>query len=178
MRHGRLIYLVGPSGAGKDTLLRWIATQAPAALHIARRCINRAGDDPNEAHEAITAARFAELAAAGAFALRWEANGLHYGVRHAELAPLAQGRDVLLNGSRAHLATARQSHPGLRAVLLGASPEVLRQRLLARGREDAAAVEARLARNALLERGDFDLRIVNDGAPEVAARQLLELLAN
>jgi ribose 1,5-bisphosphokinase len=80
--------------------------------------------------------------------LSWQANGLHYGIPIEIDQWLQQGHDVLINGSRAHLAQAQQRYPELLAVLLTVEQNVLRRRLLARGRESVAEIEARLERNA------------------------------
>jgi ribose 1,5-bisphosphokinase len=178
--NGRLIYLIGPSGAGKDTVLRWFRDhpQLCPSLYVARRTISRRDGDPHEPHEAVGATEFARLRERGEFAMHWEANALHYGVRHAELRALEHGLDVLVNGSRRYLLQARHRYPYLIAAHLTAPPKVLRARLLARGRETTDAIDARLMRSAQLAAvvGKADVEVVNDGAPEEAARQLLQLL--
>jgi ribose 1,5-bisphosphokinase len=84
----RLIVVVGPSGAGKDSVLRgWRA--APDAPHFAQRVITRA-PDATESHEAVVPGDFAGLRAQGLLATWWRAHGLDYGVRRAQLEPLAQ----------------------------------------------------------------------------------------
>ncbi len=178
--HGRLVVLVGASGAGKDTVLRWIA-QHPGdfpGVHVARRSIDRPAE-PSEDHEPLSDADFDALLRGGAFALRWRAHGRRYAVRHAELEPLARGMHVLLNGSRAHLARLRARHPDLLLVQLRAPDALLRARLLARGRESAAEIDARLLRNARLQaalRG-VDVDLVNDDTPRHAALLLQRELA-
>ena len=156
----RLIVVVGPSGAGKDSLLRgWRAAPAPPAF--AQRVITRA-PDAHEAHEAVTPGDFSGLHARGLLATWWQAHGLDYGVRRSQFEPLAEGRWVVLNGSRAHLPALRAQAPGLRVVSVSAPAAVLASRLAARGREDAAARDARLAR-ALAAPVAADLDLVNDG---------------
>lgn len=146
---GRLIYLMGPSGAGKDSLLQAAALPlAERGAHIVRRVITRSAEAVGEDAEAVTPAAFAERESDGAFAMSWRANGLRYGIPRQLDAWLAQGQTVLVNGSRGYLAEARRRYPDLLAVLLKVEPEVLRQRLLARGRESLDEIEARLARNA------------------------------
>ncbi|HEY8976806.1 MAG TPA: phosphonate metabolism protein/1,5-bisphosphokinase (PRPP-forming) PhnN [Burkholderiaceae bacterium] len=158
----RLIVVVGPSGAGKDSVLRgWRALLGEAAPAVARRVITRA-PDTSEAHEAVTPGDFAGLRDRGLLATWWHAHGLDYGVRRSELAPLAGGRWVVLNGSRAHLPALRAQAPGLQVVSVSASEHVLASRLAARGREDAAARDARLARR-VADPVDADLSLVNDG---------------
>ena len=177
---GRLVYCMGPSGAGKDSLLDWLRHHLPAAHapHWARRTINRTAAPGGEAHESVDAAAFQQLRAQQAFALHWEANGLHYGVRHAELAPLSQRRWVVVNGSRAYLPQALQSHPDLVAVHITASPDVLRRRLATRGRESAAQIEARVRRAANYQPPPHAaaVEVHNDGALDDAGRALMKAL--
>jgi ribose 1,5-bisphosphokinase len=158
----RLIVMVGPSGAGKDSVLRgWRASLGAEAPAVARRVITRAPDD-SESHEAVTLADFAGLRERGLLGTWWQAHGLHYGVRRSELAPLAGGRWLVLNGSRAHLPALRAQAPGLRVVSVSAPAPVLASRLAARGREGADARDARLARVVAVP-VEADLHLVNDG---------------
>jgi ribose 1,5-bisphosphokinase len=146
---GRLIYLIGPSGSGKDSLLD--AAREPMAARgcrIVRRVITRSAEAKGEAAQAVSVERFDQMQAQGAFALSWSANGLHYGIPNEIDQWLADGHDVLINGSRGHLPQARARYPDLLVVLLSVDQAVLRQRLLARGRESAEEIEARLGRNA------------------------------
>lgn len=151
---GTLVVVTGPSGAGKDSLMAWLAAHWPRApgwpaLHLARRTVTRAAAASGEvAHECVDVAGFAQLQAQGLLGMAWQAHGLSYGIRHSELAPLAQGACVLVNGSRAHVAQALAQHPGLVELCISAPPDTLRQRLLARQRDNPADVQARLARNA------------------------------
>lgn len=149
----RLVYVVGPSGAGKDSLLQWLVQHPPAGtqLHLARRTVTRPASAGGEGHESVDAAAFTALLDAGAFALHWSANGLHYGIREQEFVALDTGAWVLVSGSRAHLPIAQKSYPGLSAVHVHASAGVLRQRLRARQRESNAEVEARLHRALAFE---------------------------
>ncbi|WP_439859101.1 phosphonate metabolism protein/1,5-bisphosphokinase (PRPP-forming) PhnN [Pseudomonas sp. MBLB4136] len=146
---GRLIYLMGPSGAGKDSLLD-AARQRLAARGclIARRAITRVGRTLGEDAEVLSPEAFAECEQSGAFAMSWRANGLAYGIPRQIDDWLAAGHDVLVNGSRGYLEAARRRYPELVAVLLTVEPDVLHQRLLRRGRETAAQIDARLHRSA------------------------------
>ena len=158
----RLVVVVGPSGAGKDSVLRgWRAALGADAPAVARRVITRA-PDASESHEAVTPGDFTGLRDRGLLATWWQAHGLDYGVRRDELAPLAAGRWVVLNGSRAHLPALRAQAPGLRVVCVSAPAPVLASRLAARGREGADARDARLAR-AIAAPVEADLHLVNDG---------------
>ncbi len=177
----RLIYCMGPSGAGKDSLLDWLRAHlpTPCPVHWARRTISRAAVPGGEAHESVSPETFAVLRHEQAFALYWDANGLGYGIRHAQLAPLAQGEWVLLNGSRAYLTEALVHFPHLVAVHITASPQVLRKRLLSRGRETADEVEARVQRALAYTPppGTASLEVHNNGTLNDAGEQLLHALA-
>ncbi|MFV9685130.1 phosphonate metabolism protein/1,5-bisphosphokinase (PRPP-forming) PhnN [Pseudomonas sp. NY15367] len=145
---GRLIYLMGPSGSGKDSLLQ--AARAPLEAHgcrFARRVITRSAESVGEDALGVSPAEFERLEGEGAFALSWHANGLAYGIPREIDDWLSAGQDVLINGSRGHLEAARQRYPDLLAILLQVDEAVLRQRLLARGRETPEQIEQRLARS-------------------------------
>jgi phosphonate metabolism protein PhnN/1,5-bisphosphokinase (PRPP-forming) len=169
----RLIVVVGPSGAGKDTLLqRWRERLGPGApVHFIRRLVTRPAEVGGEAHEALTHEALAALRAAGALAFEWQAHGLAYAVRRASLQPLRQpGQWLVLNGSRHHLQTLRTQAPGCRVVEVTAPPPLLQARLQARARETAEVVQQRLHRAAPPCRAD--LTLVNDGDPAECANAL------
>lgn len=169
----RLFFVVGPSGAGKDTLLSG-AIAADPALHWARRVITRPESAGGEPFEGVTEAEFAMRLARGDFALHWDAHGLRYGVPHSELP---KGRDVLLNGSRAAIPQALATFPGLRVMHITAPIAVLADRLLGRGRETRDQIERRLTRaSEPLPAGIPVIEIVNDAAPEVGISRLLQAI--
>lgn len=178
----RLLYVVGPSGAGKDSLLEWLRTHLPEAhqLHWARRTISRPATTDGEQHESLPPDAFGPLVEHGAFGLEWTANGLRYGVRHAELAPLQQGRWVVVNGSREHLPRALALHPTLVAVHITASAATLRARLATRGRETEAQMAARIARAAAfaMPPASTTIEVHNDHALAQAGEQLAQQLRN
>ncbi|WP_420170600.1 phosphonate metabolism protein/1,5-bisphosphokinase (PRPP-forming) PhnN [Pseudomonas alloputida] len=176
---GRLIFLVGPSGSGKDSLIDASREQlAAAGVEIARRVITRSAEAKGEAAQGVTPEQFDTLRAQGAFAMHWRANGLDYGIPRQVDQWLAAGRAVLVNGSRAYLPEARQRYPDMLAVLVEVKPEVLRQRLLARGRESAEEVEQRLARSARLQAAaDPSVHVLdNSSTLEAAVAAFVSLL--
>lgn len=146
---GTLIYLIGPSGSGKDSLLQAARpTLEQKGCHIVQRVITRSAEAVGEQAQAVSPSEFDHLENQGAFAMSWRANGLAYGIPAHINDWLAAGDDVLVNGSRGYLPEARRRYPDLLAILLTVQPGVLRERLLARGRESAGEIDARLARNA------------------------------
>lgn len=165
----RLIVVVGPSGCGKDSVLRhWRAHWPPGRVHLARRTITRSAD-AHEPHESVSDEDFAQLVRASEFATAWQANGLRYGVRRHELRGLADGAWVVLNGSREHLPSLRRQAPRLHVVEITASHETLAHRLRARAREDADAVARRLERRIDTA---ADLLLRNEGSLDEAAGAL------
>lgn len=169
----RLFFVVGPSGAGKDTLLSG-AIAADPTLHWARRVITRPETAGGEPFEGVTGAEFSTRLARGDFALHWDAHGLRYGVPFAQLP---QGRDVILNGSRAAISQARAVFPSLRVIHITAPITVLADRLAARGRESHADIAARLSRADLSLPGDLPvIEIVNDATAAQGVARLLQAL--
>ena len=165
----RLIVVVGPSGAGKDSVLQaWAELRGPNEhVHLAQRVITRPHDGGAEQHESVSEEAFTALLHQGALATHWDAHGLRYGVRHREFAPLAAGDWVVLNSSRVHLTTLRAQAPKLNVVEITAPAELRAQRLAHRGREDASEVAERLQRDTPPVHADLSL--VNDSSlPEVA----------
>jgi ribose 1,5-bisphosphokinase len=145
MTAGRMIAVVGPSGAGKDSLIAGAIAARPD-LVWAKRVITRPSAAGGEPYDGVTQAEFAARKASGQFVLDWHAHGLSYGIPASVLADLAAGRDVIFNGSRAELAAASRQFPDLIVVLITASTAILAQRLAARGREAEADIAVRLAR--------------------------------
>lgn len=173
---GRVFAVVGPSGAGKDTLLAGAVAATPA-LHWARRVITRpqvAGDEP---FEGVTPHEFDALSQAGTFALEWPAHGLRYGIRTSEFDGLTKGCDVVFNGSRAALPLALNRFPALTVLRISAPSKVLAERLAARGRETMAEVEARLARASYeVPEGLPVIDICNDSTPALGIARLIAAL--
>ena len=169
-----LILIVGPSGAGKDTLING----ARAALadnprfRFVRRIITRPGDMGEEAHESVTEQAFELRREAGDFALTWRAHGLHYGIPADIAMDLARGRVVIVNVSRAVVAEAVARFP-VGVIEVGAPANVLARRLAARGREDAVDVARRLSRAIELPLPVDRERVMNDGTIEAGVRKML-----
>ncbi|AWD20240.1 phosphonate metabolism protein/1,5-bisphosphokinase (PRPP-forming) PhnN [Fuscovulum blasticum] len=165
--------IVGPSGAGKDTLIAGALAARPDLRRV-RRVITRPAEAGGEEFEGVSEADFARRRDAGEFALHWPAHGLHYGIPRAQIDGPG---DVIFNGSRAALRAARAVLPDLRVILITAPDAVLAERLAARGRESAADIQARLARAGFaLPEGIAAVTVVNDGAPERGIARLLAAL--
>lgn len=175
--NSRLVYVVGPSGAGKDSLLGWLKERLPSHLpiHWSRRTITRASGVGGENHESVDANEFERMLTKDDLGMHWFANGLHYGIRHSELEWLQKNHWVFVNGSRAHLPLAAQKFPGMVILHITASEAVLRERLILRGRESSDNIEARIQRSIQMQwpANCPRLSVFNDGLLEDSGIQLL-----
>ncbi|MEO6014437.1 MAG: phosphonate metabolism protein/1,5-bisphosphokinase (PRPP-forming) PhnN [Devosia sp.] len=162
---GTLVLVVGPSGAGKDTLINAAraALAGDAGYVFPRRVVTREAVAALEDHDSISTADFALQERNGAYALSWEAHGLRYGLPVSLVADLEAGRVVVLNASRAMIATATAKFPGTKVVLIEASREMRAARLAGRGRETEAEIAARLDREVRAPMPEA-IRIDNSGA--------------
>lgn len=162
--------IVGPSGAGKDTLIAGAIARRPD-LRLVRRVITRPESAGGEDFEGVTEAEFAARKSAGEFALEWLAHGLHYGIPRSQT--VGPGL-ILFNGSRAALPAAQRAFPDLRVILVTAPDAVLATRLAARGRETHADIAARLARASFsLPDGVAATVVMNDATPADGIARLL-----
>lgn len=175
---GRLIYVMGPSGAGKDSVIGFVRQAGnPHRMAVAHRYITRPAAADAENHIALSEGEFASRRQAGWFALAWHSHGLNYGVGREIDLWLESGRAVIVNGSRAHLPEAARQYPTLLPVLVTAPPEIRLARLQARKRESGGDIQARIDRQVDL--GELAHRIVeidNSHALDIAGTALLRLL--
>ncbi|WP_136069103.1 ribose 1,5-bisphosphokinase [Modicisalibacter radicis] len=149
-KRARLVYLMGASGVGKDSLLDEVRRHRPEWL-VAHRYITRPSGT-SENCVSLTAEEFERRRRLGLFCLDWHAHGLDYGLGIEIPAWLERDQVVIVNGSRRALATARERFGDrLLPVLVTAQPSVLRERLIRRGRETRHEIEARLRRHRQLE---------------------------
>jgi thymidine phosphorylase len=178
MTSGSFFFVVGPSGAGKDSLIDGARQQLdPTRFIFAKRTITRPADSGGEAHQACTQTEFALLEQQGHFLITWQAHGLSYGLPITLLEALAAGQHVIANGSRAMVAQLTKGVPNLVVVEIGAPPEILAQRLAHRGRESAADVAKRLARKTEpYPEGTQVLRVTNDQTPAIGISRFLATL--
>ena len=95
---GRLVLVVGPSGAGKDTLIAGAraACADDASVVFPRRVVTRPSSAAED-HDTMATDEFTQAVADGAFALWWEAHGNRYGIPSAIDDDIRAGRTVVCN---------------------------------------------------------------------------------
>lgn len=176
---GTLVLVVGPSGAGKDTLIgeaRRLLEDEPRIV-FARRAITRPPGDPTEQHLAITPAEFAAQEARGEFLLSWPAHGLSYGIPVAYERMLDQGHIVVANVSRTVIREAERRIANVVVLHITAPIAILAARIAARGRERVDEIAERLHRQPPLAVSRAEVcEIVNDASIEIGARRIADLL--
>lgn len=172
---GRLFAVVGPSGAGKDTVIN--ATLKECA-HIKRvkRVITRPNSAGGEDIQSVSQQDFDRMKADGRFALTWCAHGLSYGIPREIDDRLAAGQSLVFNGSRKALDEIIAQYPDICVISIEAKPEVLAKRLAERARETSEDITARLKRaERAMPNGTHVIRISNDGPLETAVSALIDV---
>lgn len=173
---GKLIWLMGASGSGKDSLLAALRQQEHTQLLVAHRYITRAANAGNENHIALSEQEFFTRASHNLLALSWHANGFYYGIGIEIDLWLNAGFDVVVNGSRAHLPQAQARYgAALLPVCLQVSPDILYQRLQNRGRETEAEIAQRMERAARYMPSDCHI-LNNDESLLKSVESLLALI--
>lgn len=168
---GRVVYVMGASGSGKDTLIK-AAADALAdhpGIRFAQRVITRPADPEGENHQPMTREAFNTRAEQGRFAMHWFGNGHGYGIGMEINDWLNAGQIVVVNGSRQWLEQARDRYEGLLPVLIVVTPAILRQRLLQRGRESVAEIEARMQRHQQMQPPSGQCIVINNDGPLIEA---------
>lgn len=175
----KLFYVIGASGAGKDSILRY-SRQRIEELDkcvFAHRYITRHSGAGGENHIELSLKEFSYRSCSGFFCMEWGSHGLRYGIGREVRFWLEQGSSVVVNGSRAYLEQARLDFPEIVPVLIQVSPETLRERLLARKRESVEEIDKRISRSRELSFSDSDLhQIDNDGELCEAGDRFLRLV--
>lgn len=176
---GRLVLVVGPSGAGKDSVMMGAraALRGDGGVVFPRRFVTRLSNPDAEDHVSMTETEFSVAAAEGAFALWWRAHGNSYGIGRVIESHLGCGATVVLNCSRASVSEACQRFANVTVVEITAPEDVLVSRIVARGRETAEQARERMARKVPDYPGGVRVvRIVNDGPLERAVTRFCEVL--
>jgi ribose 1,5-bisphosphokinase len=173
---GVLVLVVGPSGAGKDSLIN--AARATLAndprFVFPRRTVTRPASQWED-HYSVDEPTFMAALDAGAFALSWQAHSLHYGIGAAVNAELDNGKIIICNVSRGIVDEARKRYGRVHVVMIDVQPDVLTARLRARGREPDAASRTGDGRPRI-EPAQCETIIDNSGTLDAAAATFIDTL--
>lgn len=169
--------VVGPSGAGKDTLLG-IAREklAPHPIILFPRRLVTRSSSIWEDHDTIGEADFEQAMVEGQFTLAWRAHGHGYAIPGACLRQAEAGYTIVCNVSRTVVERARRYLPNVSVVEITAPASILAARLASRGRTEDADIKTRLERSQMVAPVEADLIIVNDGPPSAGAGLLADFL--
>jgi ribose 1,5-bisphosphokinase len=174
---GRLVLVVGPSGAGKDTLINLARTACAGDPNIVfpRRVVTRRAS-AFEDNEEMDVPAFQRALADGRFALHWEAHGHSYALPRSIDDDIGAGRAVVVNVSRGVIDMVRRLYRNVVVVAITAPADVLVARLASRGRSSDADLGERLHR--VVDEGARvpDMTIVNVGDAGVHAKVLAKII--
>ncbi|OSJ32932.1 phosphonate metabolism protein/1,5-bisphosphokinase (PRPP-forming) PhnN [Bradyrhizobium japonicum] len=176
---GRLVLVVGPSGAGKDTLLRLAQAACVDDRDIVfpRRVVTRESSE-TEDNMAMSQDEFRRAREHGDFAVHWEAHGHSYALPLEINDGILAGRAVVANVSRTVIGALRQAYTNVVVVAITAPPDVLAQRLAARARHSDGNIADRLARSVDDASANADVTILNAGSADYHSRQLVRVIRN
>jgi len=175
---GLVVLVVGPSGAGKDAVIREVRDRLAHDTRFVfpRRIVTREASGAED-HASTTPADFEARLRQGAFALHWQAHGLHYGIPAQIDDAVRCGSTILFNASRHAAPPARSRYSNAAVVIIDAPLEVRAARLAARGREHGEEIASRLVRLVPgFSTADADFVIDNTGTVARAADLLVAWL--
>lgn len=177
VKAGGFVFVVGPSGAGKDSLIAYArgAFAGNERILFPRRIVTRASSE-HEDHDSLNEASFAEAESSGAFALSWRAHGLGYAIPKAAREDVEAGKVAVCNISRRVVPWSRVHLPNVAVVEVTAPAEILAARLAGRARLEDGDLAARLTRS-LEVWTPVDASIVNDRSIDEAGRELVALIS-
>jgi thymidine phosphorylase len=177
---GCFFLVVGPSGAGKDSLMdgaRHRLSKQPFVF--AKRVITRPPGMVGEDYTSCDPATFTQRKSHGDFLFTWQAHGYEYGLERDLLEQQANGKHIVANGSRLSVQAIKLAVRQLVVVQVTAPIELLATRLAKRGRETESEIKQRLTRGAIQLPADVEvITIENDDTLEVGIDRFTEALVS
>ena len=172
MNKGSLIIISGPSGSGKDTVLKKLFEKMPE-IEFSISSVSRPmreGEIQGEKYNFITPEQFEQMIVDDALLEYNVYCGNYYGTPKAPVERcIASGGEIILEVDVNGAANVRKNCPDNFSVFIAPpSFEVLRNRLVNRGTETSDVIEKRLnqAKNELDRAKEYDYIVVNDNLDE------------
>ena len=191
---GWFVAIVGPSGAGKDTVMNAVhhaLKNNPEFLFVRRTITRKAGINSfndhaetsenigNEDNIGVSLEEFLELSEKASFSLQWFAHGIHYALPIGIVDEVRKGKIVIANVSRAELGHAKELFGKVFVIEINAPIGILKERLISRKREKITDIEERLERANIpirLPKGAKYCYIDNSGNINSAVDKVLSIL--
>ena len=181
MSRGNIYIISGPSGSGKDTILKEVLKIRSDVFfsisHITRKM--RVGEVEGDKYHFISREEFEEQLAKNAFLEYNEYSGNYYGTPKAPIEEhLSKGDDVVIECDVNGASALRDILTDVTSIfIMPPSFEVLRKRLVGRGTETTEQVERRMneALNEIRRADEYDYIVVNDDL-ESAVEDFLTVL--
>ena len=177
----KVFVITGPSGVGKGTLIRGLLERVPE-LQLSVSATTRAarpGERAGLHYHFMTAEQFDRHVAAGDFVEHATYSGSRYGTLRSELdRRLRDSVPVVLEIELQGARQVREAIPDAVAVFIAPpSREALRARLVGRGTDAAAQIDARMqtAEGELEAQPEFSHVVVNDRL-EQATQELAQIV--
>ena len=165
---GALFLLDGASSSGKSTLVDRLTADSRSLELVPRYCTRdrRSDDEGRREYIFVSHEAFRERAAQGAFIeYRDFKFGMSYGLPWAEaIMPLLEGRPALGVINLGNVESVKTLFPEAVTVLVDASLETIRRRLLARGVNTQEQIDERLGNAARVQefRKFYDYVVTNE----------------
>lgn len=182
MSRGLLIVISGPSGVGKDTVIRRLLELEPNLVYSVSGTTRapRPGEKPDENYTFLTRDQFEELVEKGAFLEHATYNGNLYGTFRDRVERARDGgRDVVLKIDVQGAEQVRRMVPDAISIFVVAPSEQERERRQAeRGSESAEDIRSRtkIAEREMARAADYDHVVTNDDVERAVGeiRQIID----
>jgi guanylate kinase len=181
MKRGLLVVISGPSGVGKDTVIRRLLALDGNLVYSVSGTTRqpRPGEKPDENYTFLTREEFQKLVTQGAFLEHASYNGNLYGTfRERVEKARTEGRDMVLKIDVQGAEQVRRLMPdAILIFVIAPSDEELRERQEKRGSESAQDLESRreIAEREMRRASDYDHVVTNDDVDR-AAGEILDVI--